>query len=332
MKKMVRAKRRAQFLHTSSFQDANVDALPSDASSRSYFRLKNGNRVALLMDAPPPEEDIESFIKVALHLSELGLSTPRLIEYNKNEGFLILEDFGNDTYTRLLCSGADEQCLYELAIDTLCYLHNNIKATEISIPEYSTSVLLEEAALLVDWYQPYIRGAESNESIKERYAKAWIEVICALPTPNNTLVLRDFHVDNLMRLQGRQGVSACGLLDFQDALIGASAYDVVSLLEDARRDLCPDLVANMLGRYCSGMHMTNSEITDFIKWYRVLGAQRHCKVLGIFVRLLRRDGKGTYMEHLPRVLELLRSHLDHEEMAPLRSWFKNDFPEVMGTA
>ena len=184
--------------------------------------------------------------------------------------------------------------------------------------------------LLVDWYQPYITTGVGNEGVKERYADAWIEVLSSLPKPTKTLVLRDFHVDNLMRLHGRQGISACGLLDFQDALIGPSAYDLVSILEDARRDLCPDLVSKMLDRYYDGMKMGKEEVADFNKWYRVLGAQRHCKVLGIFVRLLRRDGKGAYMEHLPRVLELLRAQLRHEELAPLNGWFENDFPEIIG--
>ena len=305
-------------------------ALPSDASTRRYFRLSERNHVALLMDAHRPEENMQAFVKIARHLRALGLSAPELFEYSEYEGFLILEDFGDDTYTRLLCSGADEQGLYELAIDTLCSLHGNPQAREITLPEYSHASLLEEAMLLVDWYQPYITAGAGNEGLKERYADAWIEVLSSLPKPTKTLVLRDFHVDNLMRLHGRQGISACGLLDFQDALIGPSAYDLVSILEDARRDLCPDLVSKMLDRYYDGMKMGKEEVADFNKWYRVLGAQRHCKVLGIFVRLLHRDGKGAYMEHLPRVLELLRAQLRHEELAPLNAWFENDFPEVIG--
>ncbi|MDA8885737.1 phosphotransferase, partial [Porticoccaceae bacterium] len=145
--------------------------------------MSERNHVALLMDAPRPEENIQAFVKIARHLRALGLSAPELFEYSEYEGFLILEDFGDDTYTRLLCSGADEQGLYELAIDTLCALHGNPRAREITLPEYSHGSLLEEAMLLVDWYQPYITAGVGNEGVKGRYADAWIEVLSSLPKP-----------------------------------------------------------------------------------------------------------------------------------------------------
>ncbi len=327
-----RAESRAIFLQNSSFRTAEVEALSSDASFRRYFRLVDNSRRALLMDAPPPREGIRSYVSVARHLHTLGFSAPELMDCDESQGFLIIEDFGNDTYTHLLASGEDEQSLYELAIDSLCTLHSHEQALEISLPEYNVGELIEEANLLVDWYQPYLTGNECDGDAKGRYANAWCEVISSLQEPRTALVLRDFHVDNLMRLPGRDGVAACGLLDFQDALFGASAYDVVSLLEDARRDLGSGLATTMLERYRYGMQMADEEFAHFMQWYRVLGAQRHCKVLGIFVRLLQRDGKGVYIEHLPRILGLLKAHLDSDELAPLRTWFNSDFPEFIGNS
>ena len=238
-----------------------------------------------------------------------------------------MEDFGNDTYTRLLARGEPERPLYELAVDTLVALHRHSRAAEVALSAYDTAAFIDEALLLVDWYLPW-RNADftGSESCVERFVQAWTDVFEALPPAPDTLVLRDFHVDNLMPLSGRQGVAACGLLDFQDALIGPSAYDLVSLLEDARRDVCGELSLDMRSRYYTAMDLVPDQVAAFESWYRVLGAQRHCKVLGIFVRLWRRDGKDTYLQHLPRVARLLRSHLDSDELAPLSGWLRDETP------
>ena len=236
-----------------------------------------------------------------------------------------MEDFGNDTYTRLLARGEPERPLYELAVDTLVALHRHSRTAEVALSAYDTAAFIDEALLLVDWYLPWLNADfTGSESSVERFVQAWTDVFEALPPAPDTLVLRDFHVDNLMQLSGRQGVAACGLLDFQDALIGPSAYDLVSLLEDARRDVCGELGLDMRSRYYTAMDLVPDQVAAFESWYRVLGAQRHCKVLGIYVRLWRRDGKDTYLQHLPRVARLLRSHLDSDELAPLSAWLRDE--------
>ena len=318
---------RDNFISNSRFAGASLQALPTDASLRRYFRIHGADMPALLMDAPAPQEDIRPFVRVARHLSDLGLSAPELYEQDEVNGFLAVEDFGNDTYTRLLARGEPERPLYELAVDALVALHRHSRASKVGVPGYDMAAFIDEALLLVDWYLPWLNdGFTRSESSVGRFVQAWTDVFEALPPAQNTLVLRDFHVDNLIRLSSRKGAAACGLLDFQDALIGPSAYDLVSLLEDARRDVCSELSLDMLSRYCNALDLVPDQVATFKSWYRVLGAQRHCKVLGIFVRLWRRDGKDTYLHHLPRVARLLRSHLDSDELAPLSDWLRNETP------
>ena len=320
---------RNTFLASSSFAGAELEALPADASFRCYFRLHGTDRPALLMDAPPPQEDIRPFIKVARHLNELGLRAPRLYECDVQHGFLLLEDFGDNTYTRLLSAGTSETELYELAIDVLTVLHRAENAADIDIPSYDTETLIDEAMLFIDWYVPELTGLPASDSLRAGFVNAWRSVLHNLPDATPSLVLRDFHVDNLMILSGQSGISSCGLLDFQDALIGPAAYDVVSLLEDARRDISPDLTASMLERYRQTMELDTDATEGFMSLYRVLGAQRHCKVLGIFVRLWRRDGKDVYIRHLPRVARLLLAHLSHPDLAPLSQWMDKELPGLL---
>ncbi len=320
---MDRAQQRQAFLANSSFAGASVEALPVDASFRSYFRLHSGQRPALLMDAPPPVEDVRPFVRIANHLLKLGLSAPQIFDCDETQGFLVLEDFGDETYTRLLASGESEQQLYELGIDTLASLHRHENAAAVEAPVYSLDVLLAESLVFTDWFYPWLIDSKPSQGALDGYLSAWQDILKALPEPVISLVLRDYHVDNLMRLRGREGVAACGLLDFQDALIGPTAYDVVSLLEDARRDLAPGLVEATLARY-------GAADGNFMQWYHVLGAQRHCRVLGVFVRLFKRDGKDIYLQHLPRVAGLLQSHLDQAELLPLKSWVDEYLGEALG--
>lgn len=329
MNDKVRQAERSAFLEQCSTAFSSVSALPADASFRRYFRLEESDPRALLMDAPPPQEDVRPFVEVAQHLLRLGLSAPAIYEQDLQRGFLVLEDFGGNTFARLLAAGADEATLYRLAVDTLVALHNNPLNADIDLPPYSAEVLVREAMLLVDWFLPEVTGRQTPPDVSDAYRAVWHDILDTLPDVTDTLVLRDFHVDNLMRLEGRSGAAACGLLDFQDALIGPAAYDVVSLLEDARRDIAPELVTEMLQRYRSGTRLDEREYQSFRTLYRVLGAQRHCKVLGIFVRLWRRDGKDNYLEHLPRVARLLRGHLDIDELAPLATWISAEIPEVL---
>ena len=315
---------REAFLERAGWGGVPLDALPGDASFRRYFRI-GGQRPAMLMDAPPDKEDVRPYIHIARHLNSLGLSAPAILAADEDNGFCIIEDFGDATYTRLLAAGHDERALYELAIDVLVALHGSERGAGIDLPLYDEGRLLDEVALLVDWYLPAIRGEQTPVPVADAYFDAWRSVIRALPDAPETLVLRDFHVDNLMLIEGRDGVASCGLLDFQDALLGHPAYDLMSLLEDARRDIDDDLRGHLMRRYVAARPDAASDA--FNQWFTVLAAQRHAKVAGIFTRLKVRDGKPVYLPHIPRVLALFRRAIRNPALSPVREWCVIHMPE-----
>lgn len=321
-----RARLIAAFLTAHGWDEGALHPLASDASFRSYRRLCDGHRRAVLMDAPPSHEDVRPFVRMARHLRRLGLSPPEIHAADIGAGLLLLEDLGDDTFTRLLAAGADESGLYALAVDVLVHLHGlpADRAIPPDLPRYDTRRLLDEALLLVDWHLPAVLPAPPPLAAREAYIGAWEAVLPIALAQPPTLVLRDYHVDNLMRLTGRQGLAACGLLDFQDAVVGAAAYDLMSLLEDARRDIAEPLRVEMLRRYRDGAHPRDPE--GFATAYAILAAQRHAKVIGIFIRLSRRDRKHGYLTHIPRVWRLLERALAHPALAPVADWFERHVP------
>lgn len=312
------------FLARAGWGDARQENLPGDASFRRYIRLHSPQGSAMLMDAPPAHEDVRPFARVARHLVAMGYSAPRLLAEDTAGGFLLLEDLGDATYTRELARGADERALYTVAVDLLVDLHRRTDAIATDIPPYDDARLLAEAALLVDWYLPAIAGQRTPEGVRESYFAAWRDVLPHARRVPDTLVLRDYHVDNLMVVPGRRGLAACGLLDFQDAVVGPVSYDLVSLLEDARRDLTPGLAEAMLARYLAAFPALDRDA--FRASYAILGAQRNAKIIGIFTRLCRRDGKARYLTHIPRVWRLLESDLLHPVLAPVRAWLDRHLP------
>ncbi len=316
-----------RFLAGHGWGDAARHPLAGDASFRRYVRLQRGAERAMLMDAPPPQEDVRPFVRIARLLERLGLSAPRVLAADETAGLLLLEDLGDETYTRVLASGGDEGALYTLATDLLIDLHRRVDLSMADgVPPYDDKRLLDEAALLVDWYLPAIRGEETSPALRAEYLDRWQETFAIARSVADTLVLRDYHVDNLMLLDGRDGVAACGLLDFQDAVIGPVSYDLVSLLEDARRDVPQDLAAMMIARYCDAFPALDRDA--FLASYAVMGAQRSAKIVGIFTRLDRRDGKPIYLEHIPRVWRWLESDLAHPVLFDLRTWFDREIPEA----
>lgn len=312
------------FLRSTGWEGAERRLLAQDASFRRYERLIGDGRRAVLMDAPPPMEDVRPFLVVGRHLRRLGLSAPRILAEDAEAGLLLIEDLGDDTFTRLLAAGVDEGSLYALAVDTLATLHGSSAAGAVDLPPYDDDRLLAEACLFTEWYLPAVRGTATGPGEDEAYRAAWREVLPAVHESPRTLVLRDYHVDNLIRLPGRNGAAACGLLDFQDAVIGPSSYDLVSLLEDARRDVPPILATDMLDRYFG--QLPQLDRTVYLQSYRVLGAQRHAKVIGIFTRLARRDGKPQYLQHIPRLWRLLQASLNDPVLRPVRAWFDRNVP------
>jgi len=317
----------AAFLAECGWEGHEPVPLAGDASFRRYYRVAGNSRCAVLMDAPPPQEDVVRYIAVSQLLRRLGLSAPKVFAGDRARGFLLIEDFGDDTYTRLLDRGADEPALYTLAIDTLIELQRAVKIRgTLGLPAYDAGRFLAEAVLLVDWYAPAALGKPLAAGLRDEYLDLWRMVLPQAALPDETLVLRDYHVDNLMLLPDRSGVQSCGLLDFQDAVCGPPSYDLVSLLEDARRDVSPELRLRMTERYFGAFPTLDREV--FLRSAAILAAQRNCKILGIFSRLWRRDGKPRYLVHLPRVWRLLEQDLAHPALAPIARWLDRHLPHA----
>ena len=325
-----RDRSRRAFLSGTDWRDARMTALSGDASFRRYFRLAGGPSPALLMDAPPARENAAAFVRIARHLCTLGFSAPEIHAEDPERGFLVIEDFGDATFTRRLADGGDEAALYALATDTLIALHRHAGAAAVDLPPYDAAALQREADLLIDWFLPAVSGAPAPPAAAAEYRAVWCNLYPLAEAAPPTLVLRDYHVDNLMELPGRAGVAACGLLDFQDALIGSPAYDLVSLVADARRDIRPALRDAMVERYLAAFPALDREA--FLAAAAMLSAQRNCKIIGIFTRLMARDGKPVYLQHIPRVWRLLEADLAHPALAPVRAWLDKAIPPAQRIA
>lgn len=302
------------FLRRAGWGEASVDPIPGDASFRRYFRIDGGSRKAMLMHAPPPHEDPQPFLDVAAWLTANGMRAPAIYAADAAQGWVLLEDFGNDRMRDWLDEHPqDEDEAYAAAIDALTLLHTKAPGP---FAVYDRVTYQREAALLTEWYCPAAGLSVDAGS----YTAAWDEVLTPLlvrQQPGVT-VLRDYHAENIMLLDG--GVQ--GLIDFQDALVGHPAYDLVSLLQDARRDVSPELERRMLDRYCARA----AAGAEFEADYARLGAQRNCKIVGIFVRLWKRDGKPGYLKLIPRVWQALERDLQHPALAPVAAWFNANIP------
>ncbi len=322
------------FLASVGWAGAEVSMLADDASFRRYLRVAGPQGRAVLMDAPPEREATEPFLRIARFLTGKGFSAPKILGEDQKAGFLLLEDLGDSTFTRLMAAGANEDALYCLAIDTLIALHQAVPdGPELRglVPPYDAAQYLTEVSLLTDWYWPAVKGEPCPAAVRGDFLDLWKDALgpfdaadmagCAVPV---SLVLRDYHVDNVMQLSGREGLAACGLLDFQDALAGSTLYDLVSLLEDARRDVPADLAERMKARYRDAFP-TFDPVT-FDAAYALLGVQRSVKILGIFARLDRRDGKPSYLKHMPRVWRLVEAGLKHPALAEIKTWFDANWP------
>jgi len=312
------------FLENAGWCGAQRRPLAGDASFRRYDRVTLGPRKAVLMDALPGKEDIRPFLAIARHLRSLGYSAPEIIAESVQEGFILLEDLGDTTFSHRIQSGMDEKPMYEGAVDFLIDLHSRAPKVTVpaGLPMYDTDRFLDEAFLLTDWYMPQV--SKCSDAARRDYEKLWRKILPGVSSTRETLVLRDFHADNLMWLLERDGVAACGLLDFQDALAGPPAYDLMSLLEDARRDVPLNLGQAMINKYLAAFPGVDREA--FNTSFAILAAQRHCKVIGIFTRLAVRDGKAAYLAHIPRVWRLLENACARSNLAPLKTWLETWLP------
>jgi aminoglycoside/choline kinase family phosphotransferase len=304
-----------EFLDKAGWGGASVEPLVGDASFRRYFRVRKDGRSAMLMDAPPPHEDPGPFLDVGRWLAEHGHRAPAVHAEDRARGLVLLEDFGADRMRDWLDAHADaEEQTYACAIDALVRLHASPPGP---FPPYDLDVYQREAGLFTEWYCP----AMKLDVDAEAYRRAWDEVLTPLLPRQNpgVTVLRDYHAENIMLLpQGAQG-----LIDFQDALVGHPAYDLVSLLQDARRDVPPEVERAMLDRYLAQAASDEHFEADYAR----LGAQRNAKIVGIFSRLWKRDGKPRYLAFIPRVWESMERDLRHPALAPVAEWFAGNIPQ-----
>ncbi|TAD77952.1 MAG: aminoglycoside phosphotransferase [Sphingomonadales bacterium] len=314
----------SDFITQAGWADAQVQPLPGDASFRRYFRMVRGDESAMLMHAPPPHEDPAPFLQVAHWLNHHGMRAPAILAEDVAQGWVLTEDFGNDRMRDWLDENPhDERAAYEAAVEALAVLYCLPPGP---FAPYDMAVYSREAALLTEWFCP----AQGIVVDADGYAAAWEEVIrplLARQQPGVT-VLRDYHAENIMLLGGRAGAPQ-GLIDFQDALVGHPAYDLVSLLQDARRDVAPELEAEMLSHYAAVAGVRND---DFLADYARLGAQRNAKIVGIFTRLNARDGKPRYLAMIPRVWAALERDLAHPALAPVARWFDANIPDDLRAA
>jgi len=314
----------AEFVQSAGWGGAVVEPLAGDASFRRYFRLRQGDgATAMLMHAPPPQEDPAPFLAVGLWLSDAGLRAPAILAQQAEQGWVLLEDFGDCRMRdHLDANPQDETTVYEGALDALVAL-TRLPAGPWA--PYDEAVYLREAALLTEWYAPAAGLAVDAES----YLAAWREALAPMIARQGAgvTVLRDYHAENIMLLSG--GLKDQGLLDFQDALVGHPAYDLVSLLQDARRDVSAELEAAMLDYYLAA---TGFDREAFLADYALLGAQRNAKIVGIFVRLARRDGKARYLDLIPRVWAQMERDLLHPALEPVARWFETNIPAAIRAA
>jgi N-acetylmuramate 1-kinase len=304
------------FLSDAGWSDSAIEPLAGDASFRRYFRIRRGERTAMLMDAPPPNEDPISFLRAAKWLDSNGMRAPSILAEDADRGLILLEDFGQARMRDYLDEWPDdENSVYRTAVNALVQLHELPAGPFL---DYNLSEYLREVRLFIDWYCP----AQDISVDREGYVAAWeasLRSILPRQRPGVT-VLRDYHAENIMLLGS---LEAQGLLDFQDALNGHRAYDLVSLLQDARRDVSETVESEMFQYY---VDQTGVDRQDFLADYARLGAQRNAKIVGIFVRLWKRDGKQRYLDLIPRVWNLLERDLGHPALEPVAQWFEANIP------
>jgi N-acetylmuramate 1-kinase len=302
-----------RFLAAHGWDGSRVTLVAADASFRRYFRVSAiDGRTAMLMDAPPLHEDPKPFIDMAHYLVGHGFRAPRVIAGDMERGLVLIEDFGDlQMRQHLDVAPHDADRVYRRAVDALVQLARTPVA---DLPPYDESAYLREVALLAEWYVPAM-GLVIDEA---EYRSVWQRALAPVSDIQSVTVLRDYHSENIMLLpDGSQGI-----IDFQDALIGHPAYDLVSLLQDARRDVDPALEQAMLGHY-----RTESAVgKDFDLHYALLGAQRNAKIIGIFTRLWKRDGKERYLGFMPRMWGLLERDLAHPGLCELKDWFDHRIP------
>lgn len=309
------------FLDSIGWGSARRAFLAGDASDRSYDRLTLGSATAVLMDAPPGQgDDPAAFIAIASHLSALGLSAPRLLGQDLANGFLLLEDLGDAVFARLIAADpGSEPVLYAAATDLVVHLQSF--PAPRGLPDLTAADWASAAAFALDWYR---FGATGDRIDTGEFRAVLTEMLQAYADGPRVMILRDYHAENLLWLPNRAGLARVGLLDFQLAQMGQPAYDIVSLLQDARRDVAPETEVAMIRRFATAKGVSDSSLRDA---YAALGAQRALRILGIFARLCLASGKPGYLLLIPRVWGQLHRNLAHPGLQPLSVLIDRLLPE-----
>ncbi len=307
--------------------DFKLKPIKSDASFRKYFRvyIRNQKRNLLLVNSPKKTENNLGYLKATNIFEKINLSVPKIISFNISKGSFLIEDFGINTYTNSLKNGESEYKLYNLATDILIYINNQSKNLKKKLPQYTNKKLIEESMLFLEWYWPAIHKNKPKKDVVNEFIKIWNNLLNKNLRTKKVLVHRDFHIDNLFFLKDRKGLKACGLIDFQDAVIGPTSYDLVSLLEDARRNVNKEVIFKMYNKFVRKLSKKQKE--DFVKEYKVLAINRHLKVIGIFTRLCKRDKKNSYLKHIPRLWKLIEYNLNFYSLSELNKWINEFFPK-----
>lgn len=358
--KLQRFQQMRAFLAGTPFEKAAWVYCQGDASTRSYIRLLAGDETALFMNAPPqPDgpvirdgkpysqiahlaEDMTSFVAISNTLGKAGFSLPEIMQADIEKGLLLISDFGEEQYYHLITEkNANIKSLYEPAIDTLVALRRRapapmlVEGAPYHLPKLDGESMMIEVELLADWYWPYVKQMPIEKDALQAYIKIWQALFEKVEASDHShWILRDFHSPNIMALAGKKGISAVGIIDFQDALQGNAAYDVASLCQDARLTIPHELAEHLLARYINGAKADDPAFdeAEFRTAYAILCAQRACKLLGIFIRLKVRDNKAQYLAHLPRIWSYLEQSLPHPVLAPLNTWFETHFPPPLRVA
>lgn len=356
-----------KFLKSAGWGAAKHAPLPGDASTRRYIRLHMGDKSAMLMDQPQGAEtpaapadataeerralgynaiarlagaDCGRFVAASNYLRGLGLSAPEVYASDLKQGLAVIEDLGNDLYADVLsgATGTEERNLYAGAADVLAKLHAS-DAPQLLPPDkplfaYDETALIAEIDLLTDWFLPVALGRQANEAEIAEHRALWRRALADARKASPVFVHRDYHAQNLLWLGGREGSARVGLIDFQDAVAGTRAYDLVSLIEDARRDVAPAIAESTTRHYLDAMKRQGTPLDEeaFRGQMAVMATQRNAKIAGIFARLFKRDSKPRYLGYLPRVWGYLNRDLEHPSMAALKKFYDKTIPrEARGT-
>jgi hypothetical protein len=351
------------FLNNVGWGEAEIAPLPGDASTRRYARLSHGVRQAMLMDQPQGAEsavaapdadeatrrklgynavarlagaDCRRFAAVSNYLSTRGLSAPKVLAADYAQGLLVIEDLGDDLFTEVVSPENGKQ-LYGAAVEILAKLHTEqapkFLPGDLPLFVYDEIALIAETDLMLEWFFPFALGRPATEAEYKEHRALWKTALDAIQGGDIVFIHRDYHAQNLLWLPEREGLGRVGLIDFQDAVAGSRAYDLISLVEDARRDVPPALAESATRHYLDASREFGAPVDEerFRAEMAVMAAQRNTKIVGIFARLFLRDGKRRYLDHMPRVWNYLEQDLSHPLLADLRHWYDRVLPKAKRT-